>query len=73
VVPQEVLLTPLELVDDLVAVLRDAGTAARRRGRVVVIDGDEDAEPESYLELLFFLRSWALAHPELAYEVLEPR
>lgn len=72
-VPQEVLLTPLELVDDLVAVLRDAGTAARRRGRVVVIDGDEDAEPESYLELLFFLRSWALAHPELAYEVLEPR
>lgn len=71
--PQEVLLTPLELVDDLVAVLRDAGTAARRRGRVVVIDGDEDAEPESYLELLFFLRTWALAHPELAYEVLEPR
>ena len=71
--PQEVLLTPLELVDDLVAVLRDAGTAARRRGRVVVIDGDEDAEPESYLELLFFLRTWTLAHPELAYEVLEPR
>jgi hypothetical protein len=73
VVPQEVLLTPLELVDDLVAVLRDAGTAARRRGRVVVIDGDEDAEPESYLELLFFLRTWALAHPELAYEVLDAR
>jgi hypothetical protein len=72
-VAQEVRLTPYELVDDFVAVLRDAGTAARRRGRVVVIDDDEDAEPERHLELLFFLRTWALAHPELAYEVLDPR
>ena len=71
--PQEVRLTPHELVDDFVAVLRDTGTAARRRGRVVVIDDDEDAEPERQLELLFFLRTWALSHPELAYEVLDSR
>ena len=71
--PQEVRLTPHELVDDFVAVLRDAGTAARKRGRVVVIDDDEDAEPERHLELLFFLRTWALSHPELAYEVLDSR
>ena len=68
-VPQEVRLTPLELVDDFVALLQDAGTAARKRGHVVVIDDDEDAEPERHLELLFFLRTWALSHPELAFEV----
>jgi hypothetical protein len=72
-VPQEVRLTPLELVDDFVAVLRDAGTAARKRGRVVVIDDDEDAEPERQLELLFFQRTWALSHPGLAYEVMDSR
>jgi hypothetical protein len=72
-VPQEVRLTPYELVDDFVAVLRDAGTAARKRGRVVVIDDEEDAEPERHLELVFFLRTWALSHPDLAFEVLDPR
>jgi len=72
-VPQEVRLTPPELVDDFVAVLQDAGTSARRRGLVVVIDDDEDAEPERHLELVFFLRTWALSHPELAYEVLDSR
>ncbi len=69
--PQEVRLTPPELVDDFVAVLRDAGTPARRRGGVVVVEDDLDAEPERHLELLFFLRTWALSHPDLAYEVLD--
>ena len=71
--PQEVRLSPPELVDDFVAVLKDVGTAARRRGRVVVIDDEEDAEPERHLELVFFLRTWALSHPDLAYEVLDSR
>lgn len=69
--PQEVRLTPLELVDDFIAVLRDAGTPARKRGRVVVVDDDAGAEPERRLELLFFLRTWALSHPDLAFEVRE--
>jgi hypothetical protein len=60
-------------VDDFVAVLRDAGTLARRRGRVVVVEDDVDAEPERHLELVFFLRTWAISHPELAYEVLDSR
>jgi hypothetical protein len=72
-VPQEVRLTPHELVDDFVAVLQEAGTTARRRGRMVVIDDDEDAEPERQLELLFFLRTWALSHPDLAFELLDSR
>jgi hypothetical protein len=72
-VPQEVRLMPAELVDDFVAVLRDAGTPARKRGRVVVVEDDADAEPERRLELLFFLRTWALSHPELAYEFLDSR
>ena len=71
--PQEVRLTPPELVDDFVAVLRDAGTPARKRGRVVVVEDDLDGEPERHLELVFFLRTWALSHPELAYEVLDSR
>ena len=69
--PQEVRMTPLELVDDLVAVLRNVGTPARKRGRVVVVEDDVDEEPERRLELLFFLRTWALAHPDLAFEVLD--
>jgi hypothetical protein len=72
-VPQEVRLSPPELVDDFVASLRDAGTLARKRGRVVVVGDDADAEPEQHLELVFFLRTWALSHPELAYEVLDSR
>jgi hypothetical protein len=68
-VPQEVRLTPPELVDDFVAVLRDAGKAVRKRGRVVVIDDEVDAEPELRLELVFFLRTWALSHPDLAFDV----
>lgn len=71
--PQEVRLTPPELADDFVAVLRDAGTPARKRGRVVVVDDDVDAEPERRLELVFFLRTWAISHPELAYEILDSR
>ena len=67
--PQEVRLTPPELVDEFVAVLRDAGKAVRKRGRVVLVEDDLDAEPEQRLELVFFLRTWALSHPELAFEV----
>jgi hypothetical protein len=70
-VPQEVRLTPPELVDDFVAVLRDAGKAVRKRGRVVVVEDEADAEPEQRLELVFVLRTWALAHPDLAFEVLD--
>jgi hypothetical protein len=69
-VPQEVRLSPPDLIDDFVAVLREAGAAARKRGRVVVVDDDPD-EPERRLELVFFLRTWALSHPELAYEVCD--
>ena len=68
-VPQEVRLSPPELVDDFVAVLRDAGQAVRKRGRVVIVEDEADAEPERRLELVFFLRTWALSHPELAFEV----
>jgi hypothetical protein len=68
-VPQEVRLTPPELVDDFIAVLRDAGKAVRKRGRVVVVEDEADAEPEQRLELVFFLRTWALSHPDLAFEV----
>ena len=67
--PQEVRLTPPELVDDFVAVLRDAGKAVRKRGRVVVVEDEADAEPEQQLELVFFLRTWALSHPDFAFEV----
>ena len=70
-VPQEVRLTPPELADDFIAVLLNAGTPARKRGRVVVVGDDADAEPERHLELLFFLRTWALSHPDLAFEVLD--
>jgi hypothetical protein len=70
-VPQEVRLTSPELVDELVAALRDAGTPVRKRGRVVVVGDEPDAESERSLELLFFLRTWALAHPDLAFEIRE--
>ena len=69
VVPQEIRLTPPELVDDFVAVLRDAGKAVRKCGRVVVVEDEADAAPEQRLELIFFLRTWALSHPDLAFEV----
>ena len=39
------------------------------RGRVVLVEDETDAEPEQRLELVFFLRTWALSHPELAFEV----
>jgi hypothetical protein len=56
-------------VDDFVAVLRDAGKEVRKRGRVVLVEDEVDAEPEQRLELVFFLRTWALSQPELAFEV----
>jgi hypothetical protein len=35
----------------------------------VLVEDEADAEPEQRLELVFFLRTWALSHPELAFEV----
>ena len=70
-VPQEVRLTPLELVDDFVATLQAVGTSARKEGRSVVVEDGAGTERERRLELLFFLRTWALSHPELAFEVVE--
>jgi hypothetical protein len=35
----------------------------------VVVEDEADAEPEQRLELVFFLRTWALSHPDLAFEV----
>ena len=68
--PQEVRLTPPELLDDVVAVLREAGATARKRGRFVVVENG-GSELEGRLELVFFLRTWALSHPELAFEVVD--
>jgi hypothetical protein len=71
-VPQQVRLTPPELANDFVACLQDTGTPARKRGRFVVIEDDEgEPSAERGLELLFFLRSWALSHPGLAFELVE--
>jgi hypothetical protein len=71
-VPQQVRLTPPEFVNDFVACLQGAGTQARRKGRFVVIEDDEGGPPaERELELLFFIRSWALSHPGLAFELVE--
>jgi hypothetical protein len=71
-VPQQVRLTPPEFVNDFVACLQDTGTPARRSGRFVVIEDDEGEPPaERELELLFFIRSWALSHPGLAFELVE--
>jgi hypothetical protein len=70
-VPQHIRLTPPALADDFVSSLRAAGASAVRRGRTVVIDDLEGGEPEGRLELLFFLRTWALSHPGLAFELVE--
>ena len=68
---QEVRLTPPDLVDDVVAVLRAAGASAKKRGKAVLVEDDDDGGPERRLELVFFLRAWATAHPGLAVEVVE--
>ena len=69
-VPQEVRLTPPDRLDDVVAVLRAAGASAKKSGRIVLVDHD-DGEPAGRLELLFFLRAWAVSHPGGAVEVVE--
>jgi len=38
---------------------------------MVVVDDSAIVEPEGRLELLFFLRTWALSHPGFAYELVE--
>jgi hypothetical protein len=58
-------------VNDFVACLQGTGTPARKRGRFVVIDDDGEPPVERELELLFFLRSWALSHPGLAFELVD--
>jgi hypothetical protein len=73
VVPQLVRLTPSDLVDEFLAALKAAGTPARKGGRVVVVGDDGDAEPERRLELLFFVRAWALSHPGVVYKFLDTR
>jgi hypothetical protein len=71
-VPQEVRLSPPEFVDEFVACLRGIGTPARRMGPAVVVEDDvTEPEIERRVELLFFLRSWALSHPGLAFEVVD--
>jgi len=48
------------------------GKQARRMGGSVVVEDDvTEPEIERRLELLFFLRSWALSHPGLAFEVVD--
>jgi len=71
-VPQEVRLSPPEFVDEFVACLRGIGKQARRMGGLVIVEDDvTEPEIERHLELLFFLRSWALSHPGLAFEVVD--
>jgi hypothetical protein len=70
--PQEVLLDSPELAEDFLASLRETGTKARKVGRRVVVDNGDGGPPgETMLELLFFLRAWALMHPESGFEVVE--
>ena len=70
--PYHVLLTDAELAEDLAASLRKAGTPAQKQGRRVIVGDGGDPEPESQVELLFFLRTWALAHPgRLAFALVE--
>jgi hypothetical protein len=70
-VPQHIRLTPPALADEFVSSLRAAGASARRRGRTVVVDDSAIVEPEGRLELVFFLRTWALSHPGFAFELVE--
>jgi hypothetical protein len=70
-VPQTLRLSPPELADEVAASLTKAGTPARRKGHLVVVDDAADLEPEGRLELLFFLRSWALSHPEFRFELVD--
>jgi hypothetical protein len=70
-VPQHIRFTPPALADEFVGSLRAAGASARRRGRTVVVDDSAIAEPEGRLELVFFLRTWALSHPGFAFELVE--
>ena len=69
--PQHIRVTPPALADEVVSALRAAGATARRRGSVVVLDDSAIAELEGRLELHFFLRTWALSHPDFAYELVE--
>jgi hypothetical protein len=70
-VPQALRLSPRELTDEIVASLTQVGTSVRRKGHLVVVEDSADSEPEGRLELLFFLRSWALSHPEFRFELLD--
>ena len=70
-VPHHVLLTDARLADELVASLREAGTPAHKRGHRVIVGDGAVSEPEGRLELLFFLRTWALTRPGVAFEVVD--
>jgi hypothetical protein len=56
-----------DAVDELLATLRSVQTAVRCRDRrtLIVTHSDDDLE----IELLFFLKAWALSHPTLEVEL----
>ena len=35
----------------------------------MIVDDEAEPKPEQRLELVFFLRTWALSHPDLAFEI----
>jgi hypothetical protein len=70
--PQEVHFGAPEHADDFLASLQELGTNARKVGRRVVVDDVDGGSPgETMLELLFFLRAWALLHPGSGFELVE--
>ena len=56
-----------DAVADLLEILRGTHTDVRRRGSRTVLIGRGDDVDET--ELLFFLRAWALSHPNLEFEL----
>jgi hypothetical protein len=53
--------------DDLVESLSATATRLRRRGaRTIEVNGSDD---DFWTELQFFLRAWALSHPDVQVEV----
>ena len=56
-----------DAVDELLATLRSEQTAVSRQGsRTLIVTHSDDDLP---IELLFFLKAWALSHPTLEVEL----
>jgi hypothetical protein len=68
-VAHEVRLSDPAAVPELLEALREAHANASPRGRAAIVVADEDVG--SGLELRFFLRAWANAHPGLDFELAE--